>query len=188
MTRQHSLSLLRLLMFSNSKKTSIPSSNGNPIGIWNSIQEMPGTTIYKKRSRSPVQNSYAMHGQTLEVVFCAKYLCVDISNDLSWKAHIFRITGNANQSLSFLRRNFKATNPTLSEKAYKAIIRSQLEYAVPVWNPHTQDDISKIEMVQRRAARWVLGDYSPYSSVSDMLEKLGWRTLQQRRTDARLVL
>ena len=33
-------------------------------------------------------------------------------------------------------------------------------------------------MVQRWAAQW----------VSDMLEKLGWRTLEQRRADSRLVL
>ena len=64
----------------------------------------------------------------------------------------------------------------------------QLEYAAPVWDPHTLNDIQKIEMVQRRAARWVLGDYSPYSSVSDMLRRLGWRTLEQRRADSRLVL
>ena len=40
----------------------------------------------------------------------------------------------------------------------------------------------------RRAARWVLSDYSPYSSVSDMLGRLGWRTLEQRSADLRLVL
>ena len=34
----------------------------------------------------------------------------------------------------------------------------------------------------------MLGDYSPYSSVSGMLDKLGWRTLEQRRSDSRLVL
>ena len=37
-------------------------------------------------------------------------------------------------------------------------------------------------------ARWVLSDYSPYYSVSDMLGRLGWRTLEQRRADSRLVL
>ena len=46
----------------------------------------------------------------------------------------------------------------------------------------------KIECVQRRAARWVLGDYSPYSSVTDMIGKLGWRTLEQQGTDSRLIL
>ena len=42
----------------------------------------------------------------------------------------------------------------------------------PVWDPHTKDDIQKIESVQRRAARWVLGDYSPYSCVTDMIGNL----------------
>ena len=94
----------------------------------------------------------------------------------------------ANKSLGYLRRNLKAKNPQLRERAYKAIVRPQLEYAAPVWDPHHQDDIFKIEMVQRRAARLVLGDYSPYSSVTDMLVNLGWRTLEQRHTDFRLVL
>ena len=140
------------------------------------------------RSRSPIQTGYTMHGQTLEVVSCAKYLDMDISNGLSWKAHIARITENANQSLGFLRRNLKTTNPALREKAYKATVRPRLGYAAPPWDPHIQDDVSKNEMDQRRAARWVLGDYSLYSSVSVMLEKLSWRTLEQRCTDARLVL
>ena len=43
-------------------------------------------------------------------------------------------------------------------------------------------------MVQRRAARWTLGRSSPYDSVSSMLGELGWRSLEDRRTDARLCL
>ena len=145
--------------------------------------------IHVTRSRSPLPTSYILHGQTLEVVSSAKYLGVDIASDLSWKPHITRITNTANKSLGFLRRNLKAKNPELRRgKAYKAIVRLQLEYAAPVSDPHTLNDIQKIEMVQRRAARWVLGDYSPYSSVSDMLRRLGWRTLEQRRADSRLVL
>ena len=66
------------------------------------------------------------------------------------------------------RRNLKTKNTSLRENAYKAIIdRPQLEYASPVWDPHTKDDIQEIESVQRRAARWVLGGYSPYSSSID---------------------
>ena len=137
------------------------------------------------RSRSPLPTSYTLHGQTLEVVSHARYLRVDISKDLSWKFHVTRISNTANKSLGFLRRNLKAKNPQLRERAYKAIVRPQLEYAAPVWDPHHQDDILKIEMVKRRAARWVLG---PYSSVTDMLGKLGWCTLEQRRTGFRLVL
>ena len=43
-------------------------------------------------------------------------------------------------------------------------------------------------MVQRRAARWCCNDFSPYSSVSDMVEKLGWQSLKQRRATSRLIM
>ena len=141
--------------------------------------------IHITRSRSPLPTTYTLHGETLEAVASARYLGVDIANDLSWKTHVSRITNNANKSLGFLMRNHKTKNTSLRENAYKAIVRPQLEYASPVWDPHTKDDIQKNESVQRRAARWVLGDYSPYSSVTDMIGKLGWRTLEQQRTDSR---
>ena len=45
-----------------------------------------------------------------------------------------------------------------------------------------------LEMVQRRAARWVTGRYHNTSSVSDMLRGLDWRSLEQRRVDSRLTI
>ena len=42
--------------------------------------------------------------------------------------------------------------------------------------------------MQRRAARFVKSRYSRYSSVSDMLDVLGWTPLSQRRQEARLIL
>ena len=42
--------------------------------------------------------------------------------------------------------------------------------------------------MQRRAARWTLGDYDYHSSVSAMLQDLNWPTLQYRRQRARLSL
>ena len=82
----------------------------------------------------------------------------------------------------------KVKSSELREITYKAIVYPQLEYAAPVWDPYVQEDIQRTKMVQRQAARWVLSDYSPYPSVSDMLGRLGWRTLEQRRSDSRLVL
>ena len=72
--------------------------------------------------------------------------------------------------------------------AYNSLVRPQVEYASVVWSPYTKDNINKIEKVQRRAARWVTNDYSSYSSVTDMLSNLGWRSLENRRTDTRLAM
>ena len=139
-------------------------------------------------SRSPIQSQYVLHGQVLESVSSARYLGVDISSDLSWKTHINRITTNAGKSLGFLKRNIRAAHPQLKAMAYKALVRPQLEYASCVWDPYTAAAIKQIEMVQRRAARWVVNDYSYTSSVTSIISDLGWRSLEQRRSDARLTL
>ena len=43
-------------------------------------------------------------------------------------------------------------------------------------------------MIQHRAARWVLGRYDRLDSVTDMLSSLKWRSLELRRSDARLCM
>ena len=48
-----------------------------------------------------------------------------------------------------------------------------------MWSPYTQANINKVEKVQRRAATWVSNDYASYSSVTQMLNTLGWRSLDK---------
>ncbi len=64
------------------------------------------------------------------------------------------------------------------------MVRSILEYASAVWDPHLQKDIGLIERVQRKAARFVKNDYrvyleneDEYNSVTDMIKDLGWKDL-----------
>ena len=49
-------------------------------------------------------------------------------------------------------------------------------------------DLMKIEMVQRRSARYVTNRYRNMSSVTDMLEELNWESLESRRTKIQLTL
>ena len=57
-----------------------------------------------------------------------------------------------------------------------------------MWGPYTQSNIYKVEMVQRRAICWTLNSFSPYDSVSQIQSRLGWRSLDQSRADARLCM
>ena len=68
------------------------------------------------------------------------------------------------------------------------LVRPQVEYGSVVWSPYTKENKGKIEMVQRRAARWVSNDYSIYSSVTEMMSNLGWRSVENRRYDACLLM
>ena len=144
--------------------------------------------LHISKSRHPAQHIYMLHWQALEAMNHAKYLGVDISKDLSWNTHINRISTRANRRLGFLKRNIKTKNTAIRTAAYQTQVRPQVEYASTVWSPSTQTYINKIEMVQRRALRWVNSNYSTYTSVSSMTDSLGWRSFEDRRADARLIL
>ena len=62
-----------------------------------------------------------------------------------------------------------------------------LEYAAPIWDPHTKTYFSS-KRFKRRAARWTISNFDHRSSVTAMLQELGWRTLEQRWADMCLCL
>ena len=65
--------------------------------------------------------------------------------------------------------------------AYTTHIRPTVEYASPVWDPHTKRNTNKIEMVQCRCARYVIGNFDRTTSVTSFLNCLNWPTLEGRR-------
>ena len=138
------------------------------------------------RKKQPTLFNYSMHDQILNRVKSTKYLGVTITSDLNWNKHINQTAGKANQMLGFVKRNIKTRSHNIKRKA---LVRPRLEYqCASVWDPHTHSAIQKIEMVQRRAARYVLRQYHNTSSISDMLEQLQWPTLAQRRYCLRLTM
>jgi len=66
------------------------------------------------------------------------------------------------------------------------MVKLIVEYASPVWDPHTSTNINLLEVVQQSAARLHYRDYSIFSNVSLMLEKLNLPTLKSRRNRAKL--
>ena len=90
----------------------------------------------------------------------------------------------------FLKRNLHSCPSTVKETCYKSLVRPIMEYASCVWDPRAKRNINtcKLEMVQRRAARFLNGDYSRTSSVIAMLADLEWNTLQQRRMQSKTVM
>jgi hypothetical protein len=140
------------------------------------------------RKRNIIKRGYILHGHQLEQVTSAKYLGVTISSDLRWNVHIANICKRANSTLSFLKRNINISNPKVKENAYEALVRPTMEYACTTWDPYQQNNRHSLEMVQRRAARYVRNRYHNTSSVIEMLHQLQWTSLEDRRRQARLML
>ena len=90
---------------------------------------------------------------------------------------------------AFLQRNIRpCPRKTKALWCYLTLVRPILEYACTVWDPHTKDNIHRLEMVQHRYAPFVTGDFHYTSSVSAMLTQLQWPTLQERRAQFKMVM
>ena len=145
-------------------------------------------TMQVTRSRKSRAFSYSMHGVNLSSVKQTTYLGVHLSSDMSWNNHVNHTVSNASKILGFVRRNLSRCDNKVKAAAYKALVLPKLEYASTVWDPHQTGLIDKLEMVQRRAARFVCNDYHRTTSVTELLRSLKWPSLQQRRKDSRLTL
>ena len=129
--------------------------------------------IRSTRKRNPIKTSYHIHGQDLTVAKTGKYLGVTISDNLSWNAHIDATTKKANNSLAFLRRNLASCPKDIKAQSCLTLVRPIFDYSSTSWDPYTKNNIQKLEAVQRRAARLVIGDYRTISSPSQMIADLG---------------
>ena len=90
--------------------------------------------------------------------------------------------------LGFLRRNLANCPIAVKSSCYQTYLRQDLQYASVAWSPHYQTDIDRLEMVQRRSAKYVLNKKDRYASVTKMMESLGWPSLQSRRTNVKLIM
>ena len=97
-----------------------------------------------------------------------KYLGVTITNDRNWKQHVENLTKCANKALGFLRRNLRIN----SVKAKEQSLYQQ----------------TQLEMVQRRASRFVCNRYRQLSSVTNIMAGHDWEPLLNRRRAFRMFM
>lgn len=116
-----------------------------------------------------------------------KYLGVTITNDLTWSAHIADICSSSFSKLCFLRRKLRGAPSKLKRLAYITFIRSKLEYASVLWDPFIKKDIYQLEMVQRKAIRFIYNKYRRLDSPTTLMKTNNIQLLQVRRKMSRLL-
>ena len=141
-----------------------------------------------KGSRTlPATHFYTLNGDVLKLVPSAKYLGVLATHNLSWSEHIRAISAKANAKLGWARRNLRGCPYKLRDIAYTTLIRPGLEYSDSVWDPTNNADVTLLDQVQHRAARWAKGKSKfETCSVSALQRELGWLPLSERRRHHRL--
>ena len=144
--------------------------------------------LTRKRIKK-IHASYTLEGTNLENVESIKYLGVTITSDLRWNTHVSNVCTKANRTLGFLRRNLYSCPQEVKEAAYKGLVRPVLDYGSSVWDPPGVVLQEELESVQKRAARFVTGNYNyETGSMTGILGQLKWESLKKRRKDNRLIL
>ncbi len=82
-----------------------------------------------------------------------------------------------------VKRTLGPCKPEVKDTAYNMLVRPKLEYASPIWNPHTSSQIIHLERIQQYAARFVANDHRRTTSPATIVltVTLNWQTIKRRR-------
>ncbi|XP_072039447.1 uncharacterized protein [Amphiura filiformis] len=139
--------------------------------------------------RNPPKHVYSFCGQQLETVESHPYLGVCFNNTLTWSDHITKVCKKAQRVLGLLRRNLWGCEEKIKSAAYTTLVRPLLEYAATAWDSSHQTNNSRLERVQRQAARFCKREYGrEKGTVTRILKELEWETLEARRKTKKVIM
>ena len=124
---------------------------------WNLLlNEDKCSVVHYTTSLPPVSFNYSLNGKVISYKSEVKDLGLIVSSNFKWRPHYQLITSKAYKMLGLLRRVF-SSSVSISAKCslYVSLVRSQLLYCSVVWHPHLLVDIKCLELVQRRATKFI---------------------------------
>ena len=111
------------------------------LGQWSTTNHLtfsqPNMVISHKCSPTLLLIPLYLHNSPLERVESYKYLCLLLTNSLSWSPHIASVYSKAMKALGLLYRRFYGYADSESLKQlYLTLVRPHFDYTCQVWDPH----------------------------------------------------
>ena len=125
------------------------------------------------------KRQYTLNNAVLPAATVVKDLGVHMTDTLKFDTHIAKIVQSASNCANLILKSFKSKKPQFMIKLFNTFVRSKLEYASPIWNPHTKSLIAKLEKVQRKFTKRLPGLQA--KSYEERLRILKITTLEERR-------
>lgn len=136
------------------------------------------------KNKNKILYNYEIGGHVLNKVTEVRDLGVTLDEKLTFDKHIDKICTKAYRMLGFVLRTtkpFKKASTFLT--LYKTFVRSQLDYASTIWNPHYAVYTNQIEMVQKKFLRAMHYRLTRSKlSYVDLLKTYNLTSLTDRRT------
>lgn len=115
-----------------------------------------------------------------------KDLGVYVDSELTWRQHITLKSDDAKRKANWVLRTFMSRDRETMMLLYKSYVRSIIEYCCPLWSPHLQGDIIRVESIQRSFTAKIKGLKS--MDYWNRLKELGLYSLQRRRERYTVIL
>ncbi len=116
---------------------------------------------------------YTLNGIDLDFVKSEKDLGVVVTSDLCWEDNILALYAKASSRLGLMKRTLRFIKDCKQKRAfYLALIRSLFEHCSIVWRPTTDTLNDKVESIQRKAVKWILGEQDHHYNDFEYLSRL----------------
>lgn len=141
------------------------------VAEWSSRNRLPLNidkckSITFTRKRNCIQVAYKLCDAPLERVNSIRDLGLTLDTKFDFREHVTNICEAANKSLGFIiRTSSQFGNLDVARVLFNCYVRSKLEYAAIIWDPHTDKQNITVERVQRKFARYLYKrqyGYYPY--------------------------
>lgn len=123
--------------------------------------------------------TFSLQGADISKVNECRDLGLLVDRNLNFKQHIDVIVKKAFRKSYQVRKSFGTHDAQVLTRLFTAYVRPSLEYGSMLWSPHTQNQITKIERVQRKFTKIILRKRD--LSYTDRLRILNLQTLAIRR-------
>ena len=121
-------------------------------------------SIEKSSSMLFSQAWILLNGSNLKLshqVLASMTKTLDLGNtfepDLKFNDQISQMCSKAKQRLYMIKKRILSSDPGLLIKVYKMYVLPILSYCSPIWNPHTHENIIKIEKIQKSFTKTLAG-------------------------------
>jgi hypothetical protein len=150
------------------------------------IQKCVTHRIGSRRLKNITDYSYSLNNVQLDWSLCTRDLGITMDTSLEFDKHIAKIVHTAHVRANLILKTFVSRDSKLLIKAFVTYVRPLLEYCAPVWSPFRVGLIKKVEAVQRRFTKRIVGLHK--YSYSVRLQLLCLDALQIRRIKLDLIL
>ena len=135
--------------------------------------------IFHKHKENHTNRIININQKEIKAVAKFKFLGIEIHGKLNFNHHINNICKSASHQLNAIIRLKHLLGIKEKKRLVNAFLMSNFNYCSLVWNFSSVQSLNKIEILLKRALRFLLNDYG--STYEDMLEKFGYPNMNVRR-------